>query len=324
VLTSRTNRKRSWRVLAGLGTCLALLLLTGLLSQTAATAAPAGDGPPGFWWGTDSLPVTVPGHAPYQMPYLGGAYGGYIGMTGNWAYWLGCGGQEHFIAFSATGNAQAHTDYTTYHTGVGSGAYWFMGGPGVDPDYNGTTAEASTWGARQAARALADIAGGHTFDYKVVWMDIELPGITPAPDNGWNSVYTSPCSGAVKDSYVPVALDRADFNGFADYVAAHSPAKVGVYSSAAVWTSIFGTGTDSLIPDTYEWTYEPETTNYSGAYPYGWCLDHGAGPCAQSFGGQTSASPYALMWQWSGGGGATNGIGGFNGDLDTIDATRLS
>ena len=83
-----------------------------------------------------------------------------------------------------------------------------------------------------------------------------------------------------------------------------------------------GTGSDSRIPHTYEWTYEPETTNYSGAYPYGWCLDHGAGPCAQFFGGQTSASPYALMWQWSGGGGATNGIGGFNGDLDTIDAIR--
>jgi hypothetical protein len=98
--------------------------------------------------------------------------------------------------------------------------------------------------------------------------------------------------------------------------------KVGVYSSAGVWASIFGTGSDSLIPHTYEWTYEPETTNYSGAYPYGWCLDHGAGPCAQFFGGQTSASPYALMWQWSGGGGATNGIGGFNGDLDTIDAIR--
>jgi len=38
--------------------------------------------------------------------------------------------------------------------------------------------------------------------------------------------------------------------------------------------------------------------------------------------GQTSASPYALMWQWSGVGGATSGISGFNGDLDTIDAIR--
>jgi hypothetical protein len=265
--------------------------------------------------------VTVPGSAPYQMPYLGGAYGGYIGMTGNWAYWQGCSGQEHFIALSAANDAQAHTDYVTYHAGVGAGAYWFMGGPGVDPRYNGTAAEAAAWGAAQAARALADIAGG-AFDYKVVWMDIELPGITPAPDNGWNSVYTSACSGVVKQSYVATALDRADFNGFWDYVTAHSPYKVGVYSSAGVWASIFGTGTDSLIPHTYEWTYEPETTNYAGASPYGWCLAHGAGPCAQFFGGQTSASPYALMWQWSGGGGATNGIGGFNGDLDTIDSTR--
>jgi hypothetical protein len=322
VSTSRTKRRYPWRVLTGLGTCLALLLLTGLLSQTPASAQPAHDGPSGFWWGTDSWPVTVPGKAPYQMPYLGGGYGGYIGMTGNWAYWLGCSGQEHFIAFSATNSAQAHTDYTSYHEGVGSGAYWFMGGPGVDPHYNGSAAEASNWGAQQAARALSDIAGGY-FDYKVVWMDIELPGITPAPDNGWNSVYTSPCSGVVKQSSVPTSLDRADFNGFYDYITAHSSDKVGVYSSAGVWATIFGTGAYSLIPHTYEWTYEPETTNYSGAYPYGWCLGHGAGPCAQFFGGQNSSSPYALMWQWSGGGGATNGIDGFNGDLDTIDSARL-
>jgi hypothetical protein len=327
--------KLSRRALIGFGGMgMALLSLIVLLVPSSANAAttapavkaaqavPAGDGPPGFWWGTDSFPVTVPGSAPYSMPYLGGAYGGYIGMTGNWAYWLGCSGQEHFLAFSATNNAQAHTNYVTYHRAVGSGAYWFMGGPGVDPHYNGTTSEASAWGARQAARALADIANGGGIDYKVVWMDVELPGITPARDNGWNSVYTSPCSGVVKQSYVPTSLDRANFNGFASYIAAHSAYKIGVYSSAGVWASIFGTGTDSLIPNTYEWTYEPETTNYSGAYPYGWCLDHGAGPCAQFFGGQTSSSPNALMWQWSGGGGVTNGIGGFNGDLDTIDSSR--
>jgi hypothetical protein len=246
---------------------MALLLITGLLTQApataataarAVTAAPAGDGPPGFWWGTDSLPVTVPGSAPYQMPYLGGAYGGYIGMTGNWAYWLGCKGG--FIAFSATDNAQAHTNYVTYHTGVGSGAYWFMGGPGVDPNWNGTATEAYAWGQRQAARALSDIANG-SFDYKVVWMDVELPGIAPAPDNGWNNVYTSPCSGVVRQSYVATSVDRADFNGFAAYIAAHSSYKAGVYSSAGIWTSIFGTGTDSRIPD----TYEPETTNFSNA-----------------------------------------------------------
>jgi hypothetical protein len=311
--------KRSWLLRGGLAAGLALALLSPAL---AAQAGPAGDGPPGFWWGTDSLPVSVPGSAPYSMPYLGGAYGGYIGMTGNWAYWQGCSGGEHFLAFSAANAAQAHTNYAQYSKGVGVGAYWFMGGPGVDPNYNGSSTEAYAWGAAQAARALSDIANG-AFDYKIVWMDIELPGLSPAPGNGWNSVYTSACSGVVKQSSVPASLDRADFNGFFDYVTAHSSYQLGVYSTASVWTQIFGTGTYSQIPNTYEWTYEPETTDYTGAAPSGWCLNHGSGPCAQFFGGQTSSSSHAVMWQWSGGGGVTNGIGGFNGDLDQIDASRL-
>jgi len=313
--------RRIWLALAA---CLALVLTSGGtaaatvaagagVAVTAAEQLPAGDGPPGFWWGSDSWPIPVTGSAPYSMPRLGGAYGGYIGMTGNWAYWLGCKGG--FIAFSSANAAQAHTNYVTYHRGVGVGAYWFMGGPGVDPRWNGTTAEASAWGARQAARALSDIANG-TFDYKVVWMDVELPGIAPAPDNGWNSVYTSPCSGVKKQSSVPAATDRADFNGFANYIAAHSSYKVGVYSSPGVWASIFGTGSAASIPNTYEWTYEPETTNFGNA-PYGWCLKSGG--CAKFFGGQTSSSPYALMWQWSGGGGVSNGVG----DFDQIDSSRL-
>jgi hypothetical protein len=307
-----------------LAACAALALttvatVTAGTSQaaTAAVSRPAGDGPPGFWWGSDSWPIPVTGSAPYSMPRLGGAYGGYIGMTGNWAYWLGCGGQEHFIAFSSANAAQAHTNKVTYHRGVGDGAYWFMGGPGVDPNYNGTASEASAWGARQAARALADIANGH-FDYPVVWMDIELPGITPAPDNGWNTVYTSPCSGRVRTRGVPAAVDRADFNGFANYIASHSKYKVGVYSEPGIWAQIFGTGSASLIPNTYEWTYEPETTNFGNA-PFGWCLNHGSGSCARFFGGQTSSSKYALMWQWSGGGGVSNGVG----DFDQIDGARL-
>jgi len=310
--------RRTWLALAA---CLALVLTTGVTATAAEAASaggaavqqPAGDGPPGFWWGTDSLPVSVPGSAPYSMPHLGGAYGGYIGMTGNWAYWLGCKGG--FIAFSSANAAQAHTNYVTYHRGVGVGAYWFMGGPGVDPHWNGTAAEASAWGTQQAARALADIKNG-AFDYKVVWMDVEFPGIAPATDNGWNSVYTSPCSGVKKQSSIPAAVDRADFNGFANYIAAHSSYKVGVYSSPGVWSSIFGSGTAASIPNTYEWTYEPETASLSSA-PYGWCLKSGG--CAQFFGGQTSASKYALMWQWSGGGGVRNGFG----DFDQIDSARF-
>jgi hypothetical protein len=297
---------------------LALVLTSGGTGAAGTAAAAvqrqhAGDRPPGFWWATDSRPVAVPGGAPYRMPHLGGAYGGYIGMAGNWAYWLGCKGG--FIASSSVNAAQAHTNYVTYHRGVGVGAYWFMGGPGVDPGYNGTSAEASAWGARQAARALSDIANG-PFDYKVVWMDVELPGVAPALDNGWTSVYTSPCGGTVRHHGMPVALDRADFNGFGAYVAAHSPYKVGVYSSAGVWASIFGTGSAASIPGTYEWTYEPESTKFGNA-PSGWCLRSGG--CAQFFGGVTSSSRYALMWQWSGGGGVSNGVG----DFDQIDGARL-
>jgi hypothetical protein len=308
-------------VLASGGAAVATVTADTSPASTAAELLPAGDGPPGFWWGTDSFPVTVPGSAPYSMPFLG-AYGGYIGMTGNWAYWLGCSGAEHFLAFSATNAAQAHTNYVTYHRGVGDGAYWFMGGPGVDPHYNGSQSEATSWGAQQAARALSDIANGGGIDYPVVWMDIELPGIAPAPDNGWNSVYTSPCSGVKKQNYVAAALDRADFNGFWGYIYAHSSYKPGVYSSPGVWASIFAGSSYGLIPHTDEWTYEPETTNYSGNAPYGWCLKSGG--CAQFFGGVNNSFTNALMWQWSGGGGVPNGIGGFNGDLDQIDGSRQS
>ncbi len=73
--------KRTWLALAA-GLALAL---TSAGTASATERLPAGDAPPGFWWGTDSFNVSVPGKAPYSMPFLGGAYGGYIGMTGNWA-----------------------------------------------------------------------------------------------------------------------------------------------------------------------------------------------------------------------------------------------
>jgi len=317
--------RRTWMALAA---CLTLVLAGGT-SAAASVTAPAGqaasavqqlaagDGPPGFWWGTDSATVPVPGPAPYSMPHLGGAYGGYIGMTGNWANLAGC---HKIVVWSATNSAQANTNYLTYHKGIGTGVYWFMGGPGVDPHYTGTTSEAYAWGQQQAARTLYDISHVHV-TYPVVFMDVEIPGnapnYTPAPDNGWNTVYTSACSGRVKQHHIPASVDRAVFNGFAAYITAHSHYKVGVYSAPDVWTSIFGTGTASLIPNTYEWTYEPETASLSSA-PVGWCLNHGTGACAQFFGGQTRASAHAVMWQWSGGGGVRNGFG----DFDQIDSTR--
>jgi len=250
------------------------------------------------------------------MTHIGGSYGGYIGMAGNWARTERCG-TGNFLAWAPANSTQANTNYLTYHIGIGTGVYWYMGGPGVDPHYNGSAGEAYNWGATQAADTLAAMKSLHV-TYPVVWADIELPGIKPAPDNGWNNVYTSPCSGVVKQAYVPASVDRSEFNGYAAYITSHSGYKTGVYSSNSVWTSIFGTGTASKIPNTYEWTYEPETTSLAAA-PWGFRLSHGTGATAQFFGGQTSSSGYALMWQWSGGGGVRNPYG----DYDQIDIARL-
>jgi hypothetical protein len=301
-------------VLAAAGSVAA----TAATTTTAAPSALAADSPSGFSYGTDSWPSNVELSNPYREPVLWGPYGGYIGMAGNWARVEGCK-TGNMLAWSAVDSSKANTNYTKYHDGIGTGAYWYMGGPGVDPHYNGTTTEASNWGAAQAADALTAMKRS-TITYPVVWADIELPGIEPALDNGWNSVYSSPCSEHVIHSTVPAAVDRAEFNGFANYITAHSTYKVGVYSSAPVWNSIFGTGSSGSIPNTYEWTYLPETSSVTfSTEPTGFCL-HDSKTCAQFFGGQTSSSKYALMWQWSGGGGITNKYGT---DFDQIDTARM-
>ena len=311
-----SRRPGRWRRLAGglLGVCA----LAVPLALAGATSAAAGDTPAGFWYGTDTRAVTISGSAPYRVPVIGGYYGGYIGMVGNWAVLTGC---HKIVVWSAANSAQANTNHTTYHKGIGTGVYWFMGGPGVDPHYNGTTSEASAWGARQAARALAHAATRHV-TYPVIFADIELPGnapsYTPAPDNGWNAVYTSPCSGVVRISSVPPSLDRADLNGFTAYLTSHSSYKAGVYSSPSIWPEIFGAGTAASLTNTYEWTYESFTSSLAHP-PAGWCLTGSASAtCARFFGGITSGSKYALMWQWSGGGGSFNG----RGDFDQIDNNR--
>jgi hypothetical protein len=297
---------------------VAATLIAAVAAAVAALPAGASDGPPGFWSGTDSRAVTIPGSAaPYSEPAIGGAYGGYVGMVGNWANLPGC---HKILVWSAANSAKANADHAR-HQGVGTGVYYFMGGPGVDPHYNGTTTEAYAWGERQARRALAN-AAKLTVTYPVMWADIELPGgpsdYTPAQDNGWNSVYTSPCSSVVRISFVPASVDRADFNGFAAYVTAHSSYKVGVYSAPDKWAQIFGTAAAASIPNTYEWTYESFTGSLAHP-PVRWCLSgSAAATCARFFGGVTRGSKYALAWQWSGGGGSNNHVG----DFDQIDGNR--
>ena len=280
---------------------------------------PLGDTPAGFWYGTDSSYIPIPGSPPYREPAIGGTYGGYIGMAGNWANWQKCSGDK--VVWSTTDSKDADINFLDYNRGIGVGVYWFMAGPGVDPHYNGTAAEATAWGAAQAAQTLTDMAHlSSPVTYPVVFMDVELPGhapgYTPADDNGWNAVYTSTCSGVVKKLHIPAAIDRADFNGYANYLTSHSSYKAGVYSAPGVWRSIFGTGTSATLTNTYEWTYTADTSSLSH-HPSGWCLKD-TSTCAQFFGGKTSSSKYALMWQWSGGGGTHNGYG----DFDQIDQAR--
>ncbi len=210
-------------------------------AATTATAAPsvvAADSPSGFMYGTDSWPATALLSNPYREPVLWGPYGGYMGMAGNWARTEGCK-TGNFLAWSSTNSAEADANFSKNHVGVGTGVYWYMGGPGVDPHWNNTDAEATNWGAAQAADALAAMKNLKV-TYGVVWADIELPGILPAKDNGWNSVYSSPCSEKVIRTSVPAGVDRSELNGFANYITSHSKYKVGVYSSAPVWDSIFG------------------------------------------------------------------------------------
>ena len=64
-----------------------------------AVSAQAGDSPAGFNFGTDSSYVSVLGPAPYRNPVMGGNYGGYVGMVGNWARVEGCT-TGNFLDFS--------------------------------------------------------------------------------------------------------------------------------------------------------------------------------------------------------------------------------
>src|SRR5438309_10577028 len=129
---------------------LAVAAAVGALTVPATTAVAATPGT-GFSYGTDSWPMSVTGSAPYQEPVIGGSYGGYMGMAGNWARWGGCK-TGNMLAWAPANANQANQDYVKSHVGVGVGVYWYMGGPGVDPRWNGTTTGAYNWGARGAAQ----------------------------------------------------------------------------------------------------------------------------------------------------------------------------
>ena len=263
----------------------------------------------GFYYGTDSSAPTACGNGsgPYTEPRgscangSAGPYGEYIGEVGTFTNWQGC---TSGLAWNQANYNMATANVVKFSTGLGAAAYWFAGGPGRDPHYNGTAAEASAWGQQQAAAALKAMSG-KVFDFRYVFFDIENNG-GPPDEDGWNTVWNGPCGGTVRASYIPENIDFATWTGFASYISGHSPYLAGVYSaggdSYGSWTGIFG---NEKLSYAAEWTFDNEQGQLE--FPSGFTGSH-ASPM------WFSSEPAAcdLLWQWSGGDGVLNGYGDFD------------
>jgi Protein of unknown function (DUF4232) len=287
------------------------------IARSALAAAASGAAQPtgaGFYQGTDSAAPTACGHGPYTEPDgscsngTSGTYGEYIGEIGAFWHWQGC--TTSGLAWDQSNYNMATDNFVSYHTGLGAAVYWFAAGPGRDPRYNGSVAEATAWGAQQAKQAIADV-GGDVLGFRYIFMDIENNGVPPDGD-GWNTVWNGPCGSTVKASYIPANVDYATWQGFSAYIDQHSPYQAGVYSaggdSYGSWTGIFGS---EKLSNTAEWTYVNEQGQLT--FPNGFSSQHAS---AQWFAGEPAACH--LLWQWSGGDGVLNGYG----DFDVADAAN--
>ena len=261
----------------------------------------------GFYYGTDSAAPQACGKGPYTEPvgscsHTVGPYGEYMGEVGSFMNWQGC--TTAGLAWVQANYNMATDNVVDFGTGLGAAAYWFAAGPGRDPHYNGSAAEAETWGQEQAQQALSDL-GGKVFDFRYIFMDIENNGVPPDAD-GWNTVWNGPCGNTVRAGYIPANVDFATWVGFAGYLDSHSPYLAGVYSSGGTWygswEGIFG---NEKLSSTAEWTFTNEQSQLDP--PSGFSGSHAS---AQWFSSEPAACD--LLWQWSGGNGVLNGYGDFD------------
>jgi hypothetical protein len=286
---------------------MALALARGALAaQTASAQQPSA----AFYHGTDSsLPTACgKGNGPYAEPRgdcahgTAGPYGEYMGETGSFYNWQRC--TTSGLAWNQTNYNMATDNFVDHGIGLGAAAYWFMGGPGRDPRYNGSASEATTWGQKQAQQALSDL-NGRVFDFRYIFMDIENNG-APPDYWGWNTLWNSACGNTIKAEYIPANIDYATVQGFASYIDAHSPYLAGVYSAGGFgyggWTGIFG---GEQLRNTAEWTFDNQQSRLN--FPSGF-----SGSAANALWFANAPAACHLLWQWSGGDGVLNGYGDFD------------
>jgi len=283
---------------------------------TTMTAAP-GDSPAGYVYGTDSaFPLRCHSSVPYLEPNgvcsngTEGNYGAYVGEAGSWANWQKCSTGRNWLQ-SNYNAAQANA---TAGDGLGAAPYWFAAGPGRDPGYDGTTAEAKSWGAAQAKQMITH-ALGNAYSLPYVVEDVENAG-APPDENGWNTIWTGPCTQTQSGSSIPAAVDFATFQGFRNYVEANSAYAPAVYSAGGggygSWSGIFGSG--FTLKTTAEWTFTEESTHV--AFPSGW-----SNPYATALFFANAPARCQLAWQFSGGNGDINKYGG---DYDQINGNNAT
>ena len=130
-------------------------------------------------------------------------YGVYVGEIGGWWDMPGVGSSCGYAHFLFANINAANVNLANYWYGVGAGAFWFMGGPGMDPNYGtygGTAKEAWTWGVLQAQTALSLYNSSRFspgFNFPVLFMDIEK-ATTSATTDGSNAVATPGSCGSTR------------------------------------------------------------------------------------------------------------------------------
>ncbi len=226
----------------------------------------------------------------------------------------GCASYKYRL-ISNTDVTAANWEFTSLYGSVGepwpegAAMYWYMAGPGADPEYNPSTytlAEATAWGKEQAEAANSWwLAHGPGITSGVVFMDIEdgytADGVNYA--NGWNEwVYSSgtDCGEIISSEDIPPAIDRGVVNGFGTCIDGQTLTSA-VYSSPDYWAETFGTCSSSNRPacltETPEWTSEGDS-GCALPGPHGWA--QAAGVCGAESGtffGDVG-STYQLGWQW--------------------------